>query len=113
MSLVAFPTPIASPARKRYAWLALPAIALIAAVVYAVAFRGQSATTSTSPAGQLFTVAALGVAVQGKHGGQTARAGVGLGGTASVQYQGANDNPDVAATGDHGVDLKLRWEWTE
>jgi translocation and assembly module TamB len=33
----------------------------------------------------------------------------------SVQYQWDNDNSDVAAVagGDHGLDLKLRWEWTD
>jgi translocation and assembly module TamB len=46
-------------------------------------------------------------------GGQKAQAEVRLGRRASIQYQWDNDNPDVAATGDHGIDLKLRWEWTE
>jgi translocation and assembly module TamB len=45
--------------------------------------------------------------------GQKAQAEVRLGGKASIQYQWDNDNPDVAATGDHGVDLKLRWEWND
>ena len=47
--------------------------------------------------------------------GQKAQAEVKLGGNASVQYQWDNDNPDVATQygGDHGVDLKLRWEWGE
>jgi translocation and assembly module TamB len=45
-------------------------------------------------------------------GGQKAQAEVRLGRRASVQYQWDNDNPDVIS-GDHGVDLKLRWEWTE
>jgi translocation and assembly module TamB len=45
--------------------------------------------------------------------GQKAQAEVKLGRTAAIQYQWDNDNPEVAATGDHGVDLKLRWEWTE
>jgi translocation and assembly module TamB len=44
--------------------------------------------------------------------GQKAQAEVKLGKNAAVQYQWDNDNPDVA-TGDHGVDLKLRWEWTD
>jgi translocation and assembly module TamB len=44
--------------------------------------------------------------------GQKAQAEVRLGRRASIQYQWDNDNPDVLA-GDHGVDLKLRWEWTE
>jgi translocation and assembly module TamB len=45
--------------------------------------------------------------------GQKAQAEVRLGGKASIQYQWDNDNPDVAATGDHGLDLKLRWEWKD
>ncbi len=44
--------------------------------------------------------------------GQRAQAEVRLGRHASVQYQWDPDNLDVA-TGDHGVDLKLRWEWTD
>jgi translocation and assembly module TamB len=44
--------------------------------------------------------------------GQKAQAEVKLGKNAAVQYQWDNDNPDVA-TGDHGVDLKLRWEWND
>ena len=44
--------------------------------------------------------------------GQKAQAEVKLGRTASFQYQFDNDNPDVA-TGDHGLDLKLRWEWND
>jgi translocation and assembly module TamB len=44
--------------------------------------------------------------------GQKAQAEVKLGRTASFQYQYDNDNPDVA-TGDHGLDLKLRWEWND
>ncbi len=45
--------------------------------------------------------------------GQKAQAEIRLGGKASVQYQWDNDNPDVASAGDHGVDLKLRWEWND
>ena len=45
--------------------------------------------------------------------GQRAQAELKLGGRASVQYQWENDNPDVATGGDHGLDLKLRWEWTD
>ncbi len=44
--------------------------------------------------------------------GQKAQAELKLGRHTAVQYQWDNDNPDVA-TGDHGVDLKLRWEWTD
>jgi translocation and assembly module TamB len=44
--------------------------------------------------------------------GQKAQAELRLGNHSAVQYQWDNDNPDVAA-GDHGVDLKLRWEWTD
>ncbi len=29
-----------------------------------------------------------------------------------MQYQWDNESLDVP-TGDHGVDLKLRWEWTD
>jgi translocation and assembly module TamB len=45
--------------------------------------------------------------------GQKAQAELRLGDHTAVQYQWDNDNPDVAATGDHGLDLKLRWEWTD
>jgi translocation and assembly module TamB len=49
--------------------------------------------------------------------GQKAQAELRLGAHTAVQYQWDNDNPDVAkaarGTGDHGVDLKLRWEWVD
>ena len=45
--------------------------------------------------------------------GQRAQAEMRLGGRTSLQYQWDNDNPDVAAGGDHGLDLKLRWEWND
>ncbi|MFT3914308.1 MAG: translocation/assembly module TamB domain-containing protein [Anaeromyxobacteraceae bacterium] len=44
--------------------------------------------------------------------GQRAQAELKLGSHTALQYQWENDNPDVA-TGDHGLDLKLRWEWTD
>jgi len=44
--------------------------------------------------------------------GRKAQAELRLGGHTALQYQWDNDNPDVA-TGDHGVDLKLRWEWAD
>jgi len=44
--------------------------------------------------------------------GQRAQAELRLGEHTAVQYQWDNDNPEVA-TGDHGLDLKLRWEWTD
>lgn len=44
--------------------------------------------------------------------GQKAQAELRLGAHTALQYQWDNDNPDVQ-TGDHGVDLKLRWEWTD
>jgi translocation and assembly module TamB len=44
--------------------------------------------------------------------GQRAQAELRLGRNAAVQYQWDNDNPDAPA-GDHGVDLKLRWEWND
>jgi translocation and assembly module TamB len=44
--------------------------------------------------------------------GQKAQAELRLGDHTAVQYQWDNDNPDVK-TGDHGVDLRLRWEWHE
>lgn len=44
--------------------------------------------------------------------GQRAQAEFRLGRHTALQYQWDNDNPDVPA-GDHGVDLKLRWEWTD
>jgi translocation and assembly module TamB len=42
--------------------------------------------------------------------GQRAQAELRLGDHTSLQYQWDNDNPDFLA-GDHGVDLKFRWEW--
>jgi translocation and assembly module TamB len=47
--------------------------------------------------------------------GRKAQAELRLGEHTALQYQWDNDNPDVATTwgGDHGVDLKLRWEWTD
>jgi translocation and assembly module TamB len=44
--------------------------------------------------------------------GRRAQAEVRLGGRAALQYQWDNESPEVPA-GDHGVDLKLRWEWTD
>jgi translocation and assembly module TamB len=45
--------------------------------------------------------------------GQRAQAEMKLGGRTSLQYQWDNDHPDVATGGDHGLDLKLRWEWND
>ena len=45
--------------------------------------------------------------------GQSAQAELRLGTHTSLQYQWDTDNPDVASGGDHGIDLKLRWEWTD
>jgi translocation and assembly module TamB len=44
--------------------------------------------------------------------GQKVQAELQLGDHTSLQYQWDNDNPDVRA-GDHGLDLRLRWEWHE
>jgi translocation and assembly module TamB len=44
--------------------------------------------------------------------GQKAQAELKLGRHTALQYQWDNDNPAVD-TGDHGVDLKFRWEWTD
>lgn len=44
--------------------------------------------------------------------GRKAQAELRLGDHTAVQYQWDNDNPDVS-TGDHGLDLKLRWEWND
>ncbi len=44
--------------------------------------------------------------------GRKAQAEVRLGEHTAVQYQWDNESLDVP-TGDHGVDLKLRWEWTD
>lgn len=44
--------------------------------------------------------------------GQKAQAELRLGRHTAVQYQWESINSDVP-TGDHGVDLKLRWEWTD
>jgi translocation and assembly module TamB len=45
--------------------------------------------------------------------GQRAQAELKLNQHTSVQYQWDNDNPEVGPGGDHGVDLKLRWEWND
>jgi translocation and assembly module TamB len=45
--------------------------------------------------------------------GQRAQAEMRLSDHTSVQYQWDNDTPGVSAAGDHGVDLKLRWEWND
>ena len=45
--------------------------------------------------------------------GQRAQAEMRLSPHTSIQYQWDNESPDVSSGGDHGVDLKLRWEWTE
>ena len=45
--------------------------------------------------------------------GQSAQAEMRLSPHTSVQYQWDNDSTDVTSGGDHGVDLKLRWDWTE
>ena len=45
--------------------------------------------------------------------GQRAQAELRLGSHTAVQYQWDNDNPEVRSGGDHGVDLRLRWEWHE
>jgi translocation and assembly module TamB len=45
--------------------------------------------------------------------GQRAQAEMRLSSHTSLQYQWDNENPDVASGGDHGVDLKLRWEWSD
>jgi translocation and assembly module TamB len=44
--------------------------------------------------------------------GQRAQAEVRLGDHGALQYQWDNESADVAS-GDHGVDLKLRWEWND
>jgi translocation and assembly module TamB len=44
--------------------------------------------------------------------GQRAQAELRLGDHTALQYQWDTDNRD-AIVGDHGLDLKLRWEWTE
>jgi translocation and assembly module TamB len=45
--------------------------------------------------------------------GQKVQAEMRLGGNAALQYQWDNENPDAPAGGDHGLDLKLRWEWND
>ncbi|HZZ85696.1 MAG TPA: translocation/assembly module TamB domain-containing protein [Anaeromyxobacteraceae bacterium] len=47
--------------------------------------------------------------------GQRAQAELKLGDHTSLQYQWDNETPDVVTEfgGDHGLDLKLRWEWVE
>jgi translocation and assembly module TamB len=45
--------------------------------------------------------------------GQKIQAEMRLGGNAALQYQWDNENPDAPAGGDHGLDLKLRWEWND
>lgn len=44
--------------------------------------------------------------------GQKAQAELRLGDHTALQYQWDNDKPDRLG-GDHGIDLKLRWEWNE
>jgi translocation and assembly module TamB len=44
--------------------------------------------------------------------GRTAQAELRLGERTALQYQWDSENPDVS-TGDHGVDLKIRWEWND
>ncbi len=50
--------------------------------------------------------------LSGARAGQKAQAELRLGDNTAIQYQWDNDNPDVKA-GDHGLDLRLRWEWSE
>ncbi len=45
--------------------------------------------------------------------GQRAQVELRLSEHTSLQYQWDNDNPDVSNVGDHGIDLKLRWEWND
>jgi len=48
--------------------------------------------------------------------GQRAQAELRLGQHTAIQYQWDTDTPaalDTALAGDHGLDLKLRWEWTK
>jgi translocation and assembly module TamB len=45
--------------------------------------------------------------------GQSAEAEMRLGARTSVQYRWDTDNPDFSSGGDHGIDLKLRWEWAD
>jgi translocation and assembly module TamB len=45
--------------------------------------------------------------------GQKAQAELRLGDHTALQYQWDNDNPELKTGGDHGVDLRLRWEWHE
>ncbi len=45
--------------------------------------------------------------------GQRAQAELRLSEHYSLQYQWDNDNPDVVTGGDHGIDLKIRWEWND
>jgi translocation and assembly module TamB len=45
--------------------------------------------------------------------GQRAQAEMRLSPHSAIQYQWDNDTPGVSASGDHGVDLKLRWEWND
>lgn len=44
--------------------------------------------------------------------GQRAQAEMRLFSHTSIQYQWDNENPDLTG-GDHGVDLKLRWDWND
>jgi translocation and assembly module TamB len=45
--------------------------------------------------------------------GQKVQAEMRLGGNTSLQYQWDNENAEVQSSGDHGIDLKLRWEWDD
>jgi translocation and assembly module TamB len=46
-------------------------------------------------------------------GGQRAQMELKLGNHTSLQYQWDTDNPDVSSGGDHGIDLRFRWEWSD
>lgn len=45
--------------------------------------------------------------------GQRAQAEMRLSPHTALQYQWDSESPDSRSGGDHGVDLKLRWEWSE
>jgi translocation and assembly module TamB len=45
--------------------------------------------------------------------GQRAQAEMRLGEHTSIQYQWDNDAAEVSSAGDHGFDLKLRWDWVD
>src|SRR5213078_4965362 len=57
MSLIAFPTLIEATGRRRLAWLAIPAVAVLAGLAYFAAMRSWGTVGAGSiPAAQVYTI---------------------------------------------------------